>query len=97
MKVFIVDVTGLRKDSFDGLPTLLCFLSGDAHREVTFQVVLVELFLRQVKCLAELDGDLLLLKEDKLVVLHVLFCVGFEVGSQLVQIEAVFVVALLVV
>lgn len=64
---------------------------------VAIDIVFVELVFGQIECLAQLDCNLLLLQKDEFVVLHVLFRVCFQVGSQLVQIKAVFVVALLIV
>ena len=76
---------------------MFCFLCCDSKLLVPLQVVSVELVFGQIERLAELDCNLLLLKEDEFIVLHVLLRVGLEVGPQLVQVQAVFVVALLVV
>ena len=62
---------------------------------VGIDVALLELLEVHLQGSAELDGHLLLLLEDDLVILHVLFGVGLQVRSQLVQIKAVFVRAFL--
>lgn len=58
-------------------------------------VVLSELLLREFERFAEFNCNFLLLSEDELVVLHVFFSVHFQVRSQLVQVQAVLVRALL--
>ena len=40
---------------------------------------------------AQLDRDLLLFQKDKLVILHVVLSVRFQIRSQLMQVEAVFI------
>jgi len=55
------------------------------------------LFFGEIQGLTQLDGYLLLLKEYKFVILHVFFRVSFQVCPQFVQVQAVPVVALLIV
>lgn len=97
MKVFVIDVAGLGQGGLNRHARCLGSFSGHAHGLIPVQVVFVELFLREVKCFGKLDCYLLLLEENKFVVLHVFLGVGFQVGTQFVQVQAVFVVALLVV
>lgn len=97
VEVLVVDEAGLWKDGLDRHSTLLGPFCREPKLLVALEVVFLELVFRQVEGLAEFDGDFLLLQENEFVVLHVLLRVGLQVGAQLVQVQTVFVVALLVV
>ena len=63
---------------------------------IVLLVIFLKLFNAHVKYAAEFDGDLLLLLENELVVLHVLLRVRLHVALQLVQVQTIFIGALLV-
>ena len=64
---------------------------------VVLPIVELKVVQTHLKCPAELDSYLLLFLEDELVVLHVLFSVGFEICADLMKVEAILVGAFLAV
>ena len=59
--------------------SLKCFL----ELEILLNVILFELFKGHLESFAQFDCNLLLLLENEFVALHILLCVGFEVGAEL--------------
>lgn len=58
-------------------------------------VVLLEILKAHLKSARKLDSNFLLLLEYELIILHIFFSVCFKVRSDLMQIETVFIRALL--
>ena len=91
MEVFIVNALALRQTVLGRNILFFAAFNVFAKWLVVFTVVGGELIYREVEGLAELDGNFLLFQEDELVVLHVIFGVGFQVAAQFVQVQTVFV------
>ena len=94
MEVFVKDNIGLWQDR---VVVEVWILASFLQLWVALEVELLELFKSSLKRVAEFDGNFLLFLENKFVILHVLFGVGFKVASQLMKIQAVFVGTLLAV
>jgi hypothetical protein len=58
-------------------------------------IVRLEVIKAHFKSSAKFDSNLLLLLENELIVLHVLLCVGLQIGPDLMKIETVLISALL--
>jgi len=50
---------------------------------------------RELECIAQLDGYLLLLEKNKFVVLHVVFRICLQVGSKFMEVKTIFIAATL--
>ena len=95
--LLVVDVDELGKDGLVLLNKGLVIHVGLLQFLVAFEDESREVIAAHGQGLRQLDGHLLLLLENQVVVLHVLFSVCLQVGSELVQEQAVFALALLAV
>ena len=95
MEFFFVNYVGLWQHRI--VLELRVFGESVSEFVVGFYVQFLELLETQFQRVAKLYCYFLLFLENKFVVLHVFLCIRFEVASQLMQIQTVFVRALLAV
>ena len=77
VEVLVIYSLRFRKHTLELRSILFVFVNSLLQGSIPIVVVFVELIFVQIKCLTQLNSYLLLLQEDELIVLHVLFSVCF--------------------